>query len=317
MNINKPIISIIIPVYNNEDFLSQTFDSLLSQTMQDFEVIIVNDGSTDNSLSIINDFCDKFPNSKCINKPNGGVSSARNEGLKHAKGDYISFVDGDDFVKPDFLKNMYDEAIRTDADVVCCNYSFYFMKSGRKLRSFPQLKAGVYSNERMLNCIIRDFHMHYYLWNKLWRRSLFTENDITFPLMCFEDIATSPRLFYHANKVAVISDNLYYYTKHEGSLVSFMNESKFNDYIRSIAIVRNFLQKNNDYKPYKLSLSLYGYRVIITSLKLLPEIHFSRKIFKGMFNNFYKCARNILYYVGNNFECIGSLDDFEDTINLG
>ena len=296
--------------------MSNTLNSLAAQTMQDFEIIIVNDGSTDNSINIINEFCKNFPNAKCISKSNGGVSSARNEGIRHAVGDYIAFVDGDDFVEPDFLEKMLHEAKRTGADVVCCNYSYYFSKSGRKLKSLPQLRQGVYSKEKMLNSIIRDSRMHYYLWNKLWRRALFVENEIQFPLMCFEDIATSPRLFYYSNKISIIKDNLYYYTKHEGSLVSFMNESKFNDYIRSIAIVRNFLQKQNDYKPYKTSLSLYGYRVIITSLRLLPEIHFSRKIFKGIFSNFLSVTRNILYYIGNKFECIESLDGFGDTINL-
>ena len=116
MRDNRPIISVIIPVYNTEKYLQQSLDSIFAQTMENFEIICVNDGSTDNSLEILKKNQNKI--SKIINKKNGGLSSARNEGLTQASGKYIYFFDSDDLLEPNTLNELYKTAKEDDLDLV-------------------------------------------------------------------------------------------------------------------------------------------------------------------------------------------------------
>ena len=120
LSIGMKKISLIVPVYNVEDFVARCLNSLLEQNMsyEDYEIIIVNDGSTDSSLEIIQPYLEKYPNCKLINKPNGGLSSARNAGLNVALGEYIWFVDSDDFIMPNLLDDLYKECSSNDLDVL-------------------------------------------------------------------------------------------------------------------------------------------------------------------------------------------------------
>ena len=206
---NCPAISVVIPIYNVENFLRKGLDSLLQQTMRDFEVIMVNDGCTDSSREIMQEYADKDNRFRIIDKPNGGVSSARNAGVQAAQGNYIAFLDSDDYVKPEFLEKLYGEAQKTGADVTCCNYILDMSESKRFITLPIQLPGGLYQTERLMRSLIKDVRMHYFLWNKLWKRTLFTEHNIQFPHMFFEDIATTPRLMYFANKVAVLKGSYY------------------------------------------------------------------------------------------------------------
>lgn len=297
-----PAISVIIPVYNVEKYLRKTLSSVAKQTMKNFEVIMIDDGSTDSSLEIANEFCEKYDNFRLINLENGGVSKARNAGIDASKGEYIAFIDSDDFVSQDFLELLYKSAKSSDADVVCCNYLFYFSPSGKIFPEIFNVRSGIYSGKKLLNTLIKDFRMHYYVWNKLWKRTLFTENNIRFPEMFFEDIVLSSQLFYYADKVVVINKSLYYYVRHRGSMMTCIGADKFNDYIKSIGCMRNFFEYNNDYTRYKLSLRLYGYRVMLTNVKLLFNICLVRKNFKGFFSDLRRANSMISYYLGNKFE---------------
>ena len=120
LSIGMKKISLIVPVYNVEDFVARCLNSLLEQNMsyEDYEIIIVNDGSTDSSLEIIQPYLEKYPNCKLIDKPNGGLSSARNAGLNVALGEYIWFVDSDDFIMPNLLDDLYKECSSNDLDVL-------------------------------------------------------------------------------------------------------------------------------------------------------------------------------------------------------
>lgn len=116
------LISIIVPVYNVEKYLEHCLNSIINQTYKNLEIILVNDGSTDNSLEICESFKQKDSRIKIITKGNGGLSSARNEGLKIAKGNYISFVDSDDWIDADFIKALYNNLISTDSDMSTCEF---------------------------------------------------------------------------------------------------------------------------------------------------------------------------------------------------
>ena len=123
---SNPAISLVMPVYNVERYLSRALESVQNQTFKNFELIIVNDGSTDKSKEIAESFCDKNENFILINQENEGPSVARNTGLKVCKGDYIGFMDSDDSLEPEFLESLYNAAIENDADIVCCNFNLYY-----------------------------------------------------------------------------------------------------------------------------------------------------------------------------------------------
>jgi glycosyltransferase involved in cell wall biosynthesis len=117
-----PLVSIIVPVYNNEKYLRKCFDSLINQSLRYIEIILVNDGSNDNSLLICHEFQKIDTRIKVIDKPNGGVSSARNAGLKLACGEYVGFVDSDDWIEPDMYEKMYSAAVKPVADAVVVSF---------------------------------------------------------------------------------------------------------------------------------------------------------------------------------------------------
>ena len=122
---NNPKISVIVPVYNNDQFLSRAIDSILEQGYSDFEVIVVNDGSSDNSEDVAKSYASKDSRVKLINKENGGVSSARNCGLREARGDYLIFIDSDDYVLPGYFQSIYDHINKNSPDLIVYNYKFF------------------------------------------------------------------------------------------------------------------------------------------------------------------------------------------------
>ncbi|MBQ9886570.1 MAG: glycosyltransferase [Lachnospiraceae bacterium] len=137
-------VSVIIPVYNAEKYIEKCLDSVCTQTLKDIEVIAVNDGSTDESLSLLRMLEGKYSCLTVIDKENGGASSARNAGLDCAKGEYIGFVDSDDWVEPDMYEVLYNEAVKADADVVFCNL---YKNDDIKMQQF--LETGVYTREKI------------------------------------------------------------------------------------------------------------------------------------------------------------------------
>ena len=218
-------ISVIVPVYNSGQYLKKCLDSLVNQTFKDYEIIVINDGSTDISQYIIDEYEIKYPFIKAFNKENGGMSSARNLGLDKASGDYIAFVDSDDFVETFFLEKMYNKAIETNSDVVICNY--FALNEEKK---------------NTINCHMKfssDEKKEYLLsppmvWNKLIKSNMF--NYIRYKEGIFyEDLDICVKLLSFINKVSFVDEPLYnYYLQHSGSV---MTQKTFNVHLLDIFTV--------------------------------------------------------------------------------
>lgn len=303
-NLNIPLVSLIIPVYNVEKYLQKALHSVENQTFKSFEAIIVNDGSTDGSLNIINEFVERNSNFHLINQENAGLSAARNAGLSISKGEYIAFMDSDDYIHPDFLKSLYKAAVKNNADIACCNFNFYYPNSHLKIYMPFTCMPGIYSQSQALKKLILDMGLHFFAWNKLCKRSLFFENNIKFYDMYFEDIATSPRLFYHANKVVVLGRALYNYTYRETSILNTVNVRKINDFIRALGVMRNFFEKNNDYKKYKKRIWLYSQRVKFMSYFYTLQMHLDAMNFKGFMDNILSATKSIDYFTSDKYDNI-------------
>lgn len=167
----KRIISIIVPVYNVEKYLKDCIESILKQSMQDFELILVDDGSTDSSGTICDRYAEKDSRIKVVHTKNGGLSAARNAGIEIARGEFVAFVDSDDYVLPEFIEQMYKKILETDADICECNFSYLKNQKIINSRRLPEVALD------SLNAIRRMFAPPYagYVntWNKLYRRKLF------------------------------------------------------------------------------------------------------------------------------------------------
>ena len=171
-------VSIIIPVYNVEPYVARCIDSVVNQTYNNLQIIVVNDGSIDNSLQILNTYNDD--RLQIITKENGGLSSARNEGLKYVVGDYILFIDSDDWIHLNMINVMIKEAIKTDADIVSI-YEKRVMSDDVIEEDMQIANVSSYQGKDCLSQLLLN-RIPNYAWGKLYRSELFTKSKVTFPV---------------------------------------------------------------------------------------------------------------------------------------
>lgn len=297
----QSLVSLIIPVYNVENYLRKALLSVEKQTMKDIEVIIVNDGSTDGSSKIIDEFSERNKNFIVINQENKGLSEARNTGLNVSKGNYIAFMDSDDYIEPNFIECLYNAVVKNNADIACCNFNYYFPEKDVKIYMPLTSIPGTFSNTKALKKLILDFGVHYFAWNKLCKRSLFFEHNIRFYDMYFEDIATSPRLFYHADKIVLLGKALYNYTNRKTSILNTMNINKIKDFIRSLGVMRNFFENQGDYEKYKNRIWIYSQRVKLVTYYFILQMHASAGNMEGFLDNISAATKSIDYFAGDKF----------------
>lgn len=208
-------VSVIVPVYNTAPYLRKCLDSLVNQTLVDIEIIVVNDGSPDNSQEIIDDFTSKHPQIKGFLKQNGGLSDARNFGIDQAKGEFIGFVDSDDFVSVEMFEKMYQKAMENEADIVLCDLE----KVNEKGEAFRDLPQSPQLPERIE--LEKDFtlfgEMACFACNKLFRKELF--KDLKFKKgIHFEDIELIPQLILVSKIIAKINQPFYKYFERQDSI---------------------------------------------------------------------------------------------------
>ena len=164
----KPLISIIIPVYKVEKYLEKCIKSVLDQTYKNLQIILVDDGSPDNCGNICDDYARVDNRIEVIHKANGGLSDARNVGLKAARGEYIGFVDSDDYVSNEMFENLYNTLISNDVDVAICN--FYIVIDDKNIIKNADNGVEIYNKLEILKEILLDKKIQSYAWNKLYKR---------------------------------------------------------------------------------------------------------------------------------------------------
>ena len=227
-------VSIIIPVYNVERYLDRCVESVLRQTYPDFEVLLIDDGSTDHSGTLCDQWAEKDPRVRVTHKENRGVSAARNIGLDSANGEYIAFVDSDDYIAADMVQKLYHALKANHADLSICR--FYFADENGDPLPDKNLDSPiideVLSGYEAIQKLVEEHGWYYHVvWNKLYRRSLFSE--IRFPegIICGEDAYIAHRLFGNCTRVASIRDACYYYTQraesvtHRRSFQTLLNDT--------------------------------------------------------------------------------------------
>lgn len=171
------LVSVIVPVYNVEKWLSRCIDSILGQTYIDFEVLLIDDGSNDRSGSLCDEYAEKDSRVRVFHKPNGGVSSARNLGLENARGEWIAFCDADDYVSPQYLENLYKAAVAPDIDLVF-NYAIVDCNGKAEKETYPE--KDIHLNELSELFLHNDLIWHTSTWSKLFKRSIIDSQNLRY-----------------------------------------------------------------------------------------------------------------------------------------
>ena len=212
-----PLISVIVPVYNVEKYLPDCIDSILAQTYQNLEIILIDDGSPDNCGKICDGYAEKDSRIKVIHKENGGVSSARNAGLDAASGEYVGFVDSDDIIAPTMYEELYGELLRTDSDVSICKMRRVRSDLDCTPASNENIKRIEMTREEAISemIIIRAFSGS--LCNKLFKAELVQDMRLDESIAAAEDLLFATQIILNAKKVIFFSKELYYYFVRQGS----------------------------------------------------------------------------------------------------
>ncbi|MBR1795985.1 glycosyltransferase [Candidatus Saccharibacteria bacterium] len=213
---HSPLISIILPIYNVESYLSRCLDSVITQDYQNLEIILVNDGSTDNSLQICQEYQAKDPRIKLINQSNAGLSAARNKGISVAKGEFISFIDSDDYVESNYISHLYHLIEKDGSDFSAVKHNII---RGQHIEPACSHKIYLLSPHETLEMMLYDEDFNVSAWGKLYRKTLF--KDIRFPEgMLFEDSATTYKLILAAKSISFDSIPLYNYIIRDNSITT-------------------------------------------------------------------------------------------------
>ncbi len=210
-----PKISIIVPVYNTETYLRQCLDSIVGQTCESLEIILVDDGSVDQSGLICDEYAARDTRIRVIHQPNRGVSAARNAGLEISSGEWVGWVDSDDWIVPEMYTYLLQCAERYGVDIAVCS-RYECSRDGTVFYGWE--KPEILDTEQAVGLLLANKELQNFLWDKLWKRTLF--DGIVFPEgKTFEDIAVMHRLFLAAKRVACLPEALYYYRQRSGSIV--------------------------------------------------------------------------------------------------
>ena len=272
---SKPLVSIILPVYNAQNHIARCLESICAQSWQNIEIIVLNDGSKDQSLPVCEKYRAKDSRIVLVDKANSGVSDTRNLGLKLAGGEYVQFVDSDDYIDPDFTENLVAAAEANHADLVIAPYKMVIPAGATKpeqvlekiqdnlgvmsvarppeVREYGFLPAGIYDKDTFARRLMDKPASYFYsvLWNKLYRRDLLVSNDIQFTseMRWAEDLVFNMQYIQYAEVFASIGKPGYYYVQNPQSICHTQ--------INPATIVQNKLQTFRYYKELYTRLGMY------------------------------------------------------------
>ncbi|CUO20008.1 Chondroitin polymerase [Turicibacter sanguinis] len=229
MRISNVKVSVIMPMYNVEKYILECLSSILNSTFQDMEIIIVNDGSTDCSFEIIKDYIDSNK-VIVIHEENKGVSAARNMGLRNARGDYIMFVDSDDYIEPNFIESLYNEVIKHNLDIAISGFKYLWTDGSYTLqgRNIELINAGIINGVTYIEKSLGVYDYRVEVWPNLYKKSFLEKNNFNFyEGIIHEDEEFTPRVVLKAERLKLVDGVGYVYRKREGSITTApANEQK-------------------------------------------------------------------------------------------
>lgn len=282
----QSLLSVIVPVYNVEEFIDECLESIIQQTYQNLEIIVIDDGSTDSSGKKCDEWGERDNRIVVIHKENGGLSDARNAGLKIAKGMYIGFVDSDDVIHPQMYQRLYETLQQADSKISCCGVQKIYTAENFSTQKILQSKAESYTDAEALRSIIEDEKIRVTVWNKLYRRNVI--GNIIFEFgKCHEDEFWSYQVLGRAEKIAVLGENYYGYRQRENSIMSQKYSVRNLDILEARAKRLKFLEKKY---PELVNVARCDFRFTCIRALQLSMMYLKEDVFR-------ECRQKILGYV--------------------
>ena len=265
------LISVIVPIYNVEKYICKCVDSLINQTYKNLEIILVDDGSPDNCPQICDEYSEKDNRIKVVHKKNGGLSVARNAGMKMATGEYISFIDSDDYVSYDFIETLYNVAVKQNSEIVECDLLKFNEDKPVDYKNDCNLEITTYETEMGLSMLIAEKGFHQHVWNKLYKADIalkiyFKKGKIN------EDEFWTYQIFGQAKRISKINKVMYYYLQRSGSIMGNSYNLGRLDALeakeqRQVYIEKNFLNLSLQSKIDFFAFCIFSYQLTIKFLK--------------------------------------------------
>ncbi len=276
-------LSLIIPMYNVQDYLGECLDSVAAQTLEDMEVIVVDDGCTDASPRIAQEYADRYPGRfRLLHKENGGLSDARNYGIPYAQGKYIAFLDSDDFVEPELYERMVGVMEREDCDVAVTDIEYWYQDPSKRFVMKGLSDRG--KPDRNKQALMSPM----FAWNKVYRASLFREEGLRYPPgLWYEDLPVTTVIFAEAERIGYLEECLIHYRQREGSIMSSTSD-RVQEIFDILMMVRERFAKRGLSERYHDELEWLH----IENLRLYGMFRFLRN---RHFPELYTKATDILY----------------------
>lgn len=252
-------VSVVMPIYNAADYLRPALDSVISQTLRDVEIICVDDGSTDHSLAILKEYQKRDPRIRIVTETNAGPAKARNNGLRRARGEYLSFLDADDFFEPTMLEALYRTAKEKDLDIAVCEYDLFENRTARFKRSIPSEHADLLAGGRVTSksdCPDIIFQAtEGYVWNKLFRRDFVTEKELSFleSAQIFEDVYFTVTALSLAERIGKCEGVLVHHRVYQKQVRSRVFRKKYAQVPAIYMAIKEFLIHRGLYLPLSSS----------------------------------------------------------------
>ena len=248
-------LSIIVPVYNVEKYLPKCLESLIKQTLKDIEIICVNDGSMDNSLAILKEFASKDSRIRIIDNQHQGVAKTRNAGIEQSTGEYIGFVDSDDYIDIDFFEKLYNSATKSNSDIAIASIlkhkNFFNIYNAK----YTKEETAITIQDKIKLCEDKK-HFFFYAWNKIYHSGFIKENNIKFSEgQIYEDVMFAIKALYYSNKIISVYGTKYHYIEHENSLTKYKDKTgeKEHDLIKAYSELQEFCNSKNIEIPERLN----------------------------------------------------------------
>ncbi len=285
-------VSVIVPCYNVENFIHKCLFSLCNQSLKDIEIIAIDDGSTDKTGSILDDYAKKYDNIKVIHKNNGGVSAARNDALEMASGEYIGFLDSDDWVNGFMYEKMYNLAKANDFDLVACDTIAVYPKKEMVIHSNI-------SNNQSVNKLMIDAYA--VIWNKIYKRELLEGITFNTNLSFCEDVLFLYEIYSRVKKVGAINEPLHFYLQRNGSLTYTYNDKLYH-LVESMDNIVSYYKENNVFDKYHDEIEYTYVRYLFaTFIKRLAKTKNKIEFNKGYNYVINKVKENFPNYKNNKY----------------
>ena len=309
----NPLISVIVPIYNVEKYLARCVDSIVNQIYKNLEIILVDDGSPDRCPQMCDDYAEKDSRIKVVHKKNGGLSDARNAGMVVATGEYISFIDSDDYVSDDFFECLLDVMNKENSDIAECSV-VKFYEDNRFDEFSDDLSVKTYDTQDAMSALIAENQFHQHVWNKLYKTELV--KDIPYAVgKLNEDEFWTYRVFGRANKVARLNKTMYYYFQRSSSIMGVGYNIRRLDALEGKANRQKDSENNFPDLSTQAKIDLYGscmfaYQSVLKFMsgadkkKALELIRKYRKMYNLSFDEIKladKSARKYFYLAKCNF----------------